>query len=61
MKSDEGFYYGYELKKAGLPFNIGAGGNGTRWLKFDESWDWLMPIVDKIESMGYYIEINFHM
>jgi hypothetical protein len=22
-------------------------------LKFDQSWDWLMPVLDKIEALGY--------
>lgn len=24
---------------------------------FDRSWDWLMPVVEKIESLGYYSNI----
>jgi len=27
-------------------------------LKYNESWDWLMPVVEKIESLGYYFMIN---
>lgn len=27
-------------------------------LKYQTSWDWLMPVLDKIESLGYYTEIN---
>lgn len=26
-------------------------------LKFDTSWDWLMPVVEKIESLGYTVDI----
>lgn len=26
--------------------------------KFHYSWDWLMPVVEKIESMGYEVEIE---
>lgn len=26
-------------------------------LKYHESWDWLMPIVEKIEAMGHAVEI----
>jgi hypothetical protein len=26
-------------------------------LIFDKSWDWLMPVVEKIESMGYGVTI----
>lgn len=24
---------------------------------YNDSWDWLMPVVDKIESLGYSVEI----
>jgi hypothetical protein len=27
-------------------------------LKFHKSWDWLMPVVYKIEQLGYFIMIN---
>jgi hypothetical protein len=27
-------------------------------LKFHKSWDWLMKVVDKIESLGYLVEIR---
>ena len=30
----------------------------TRNCKFDTSWEWLMPVVDKIGNMGYNIEIS---
>jgi len=26
-------------------------------LKFDSSWDWLMPVVEKLESEGYEMDI----
>lgn len=29
-------------------------------LMFDKSWDWMMPIVDMIESEGYYVTISFY-
>lgn len=44
------WYDGFLLDKAGLPFNYGAMGNGTGNLKFRYSWDWLMPVVEKIEN-----------
>ena len=28
-------------------------------LLFHESWDWLMPVVEKIERLGFTIEKNF--
>ena len=46
--SSENWYDGYELHKAGIPFNYGAMGNGTSELKFHSSWDWLMPVVERI-------------
>lgn len=27
-------------------------------LKFNSSWDWLMPVVEKIESLGYLVDIK---
>ncbi len=27
-------------------------------LVYDSSWDWLMPVVEQIENLGYYTEIN---
>jgi hypothetical protein len=53
VPDNNGFYDGWELKKAGLPFACGAMGNGTRYLRFHLSWDWLMPVVAKIEQLGY--------
>jgi hypothetical protein len=26
--------------------------------RFHESWDWLMPVVEKIESLGFYVRIH---
>ena len=47
----DGWYDGWELQKAGLPFSMGAMGNGTDSLKFHLSWDWLMFAVEKIEDL----------
>ena len=30
-------------------------------VRYDSSWDWLMPVVEKIESLGYYFQINTKM
>ena len=53
VKAENGWYDGYELHKAGLPFKYGAMGNGTRELSFHKSWDWLMPVVEKIETLEF--------
>lgn len=26
--------------------------------KFNSSWDWLMPVVEKIETLGYHVQIG---
>jgi len=31
----------------------------TDTLYFDSSWDWLMPVVEKIEMLGYTFEKNY--
>tara|TARA_R110002012_G_scaffold86137_2_gene214258 strand:- start:95 stop:460 length:366 start_codon:yes stop_codon:yes gene_type:complete len=28
-------------------------------LQYDSSWDWLMPVIEKIESLGYTFEKNY--
>jgi len=32
-------------------------GNSINGLKFHSSWDWLMPVVEKIESLGFQFDI----
>jgi hypothetical protein len=29
------------------------------WAKYDTSWDWLMPVVEKIRETGYSNEVQF--
>jgi hypothetical protein len=29
------------------------------WYHYDTSWDWLMPVVEKIEALGYTFEKNY--
>ena len=30
------------------------------WLEYHSSWDWLMPVVENIEAMGYVVYIGNH-
>lgn len=55
IKEDDGFYHGLELKKAGIPFSMGAMGNGVFDLQFNRSWSWLMPVVAKITQNESFI------
>ena len=32
--------------------------NGDKDLQYDTSWDWLMPVVEKIEALKYRVEIS---
>jgi hypothetical protein len=36
-----------------------VGGNTFEELQYDRSWDWLMPVVEKIETLGYTFEKNY--
>ena len=36
---------------------ISANYIGSKYLAFDYLWDWLMPVVEKIEEMGYSVHI----
>ena len=31
---------------------------GVNELQYHTSWDWLMPVVEKIESLGYWVNRN---
>lgn len=58
ITDDKGWYDGFLIDKAGLPFSCGAMGNGTRKLNFNSSWDWLMPVVEKIENSGFDVNVK---
>ena len=36
-----------------------VGGNTFEELQYDRSWDWLVPVVEKIESLGFKFEKNY--
>ena len=36
----------------------GTWGSRIEIMHFDSSWDWLMPVVEKIESLNFSIEMN---
>lgn len=50
------WYIGQELKDAGLPFSPGIHGNGTHEPPFESSWDWLMPVIQRILDLGIVID-----
>ena len=35
-------------------------GNTFDYLLFDKSWDWLMPVLERIEDMGYNFDIDIN-
>jgi len=47
LYKDHFTYVGDDIKKAGFPFTS-IMGNCMDELPFETSWDWLMPVVDKI-------------
>jgi hypothetical protein len=52
-------YVGDDIIKAGLPFKNGIMGNCMDDLPFHNSWDWLMPVAEKIHST-YKASIEIH-
>lgn len=32
----------------------------TTYLSFDDDWEWLMPVVEKIESLDYEVDVYKH-
>lgn len=50
-----GFYLGADIRKLGIPFPQHMG-NGTTDLQFHTSYDWLMPVLEKIErDLNYFL------
>lgn len=44
-------------KKDGYKFPDGTNGRASlEKLEYHTSWDWLMPVIDKIASLGYIVE-----
>ena len=39
-------------------YNVSHGTFELSELRYDASWDWLMPVVQKIESLGYVFTIQ---
>ena len=48
----DGWYDTYDIHKSGVPY---PGGNTVTQLRFHDSWDWLMPVVEHIEVLCKYI------
>lgn len=41
-----------------IPNTSCPNGYHVKEARYDSSWDWLMPVVDKIESLGFWSEIQ---
>ena len=54
-----GGYKASDIKNCGIPFSAGAMGNMSE-AKFHKNWNWLMPVVNKIENDGddFYVTIG---
>lgn len=53
----DGVFYGYYRQFNEFLYNPQTGNNRAfhlEQLSFNESWDWLMLVIDKIESLGNY-------
>ena len=58
---------GYQIKSYSDTASYGNGDTSYLYSKdgittdqvfYDSSWDWIMPVVDKIESLGFSVSIN---
>jgi hypothetical protein len=54
-------FMGWDIKDPmSLPTNIQQPVYDNCWsYKFDRSWDWLIPVIEKIEMLGYTFEKNY--
>lgn len=50
-------FMGYPISKVELGFTSKEAKTVMRRLEYHTSWDWLMPVVEKIEEFGYAIDI----
>ena len=48
-------------EKTGHCFNKCSCKNNSTIFHYHWSWDWLMPVVEKIESLGYFVKISTKM
>ena len=51
-------FMGYEVKH-GKCYSPKYNDGTIAPMQFDKSWDWLMPVIEKIESLGYTFEKNY--
>jgi len=53
----------YNPKKIWLEYYIKENNSGSLYLpqemQYDKSWDWLIPVIEKIETLGYKFEKNY--
>src|SRR5690606_36071729 len=54
----EDYPNGYYYQPEGVEYDCPTG-EPDEW-SFNSSWDWLMPVVDKIESLGFWTKISAH-
>lgn len=55
------FYYKNIFYKGGMPYNTFPDGHHYATqdqLKYHSSWDWIMPVLEKIRGLGYRIDIT---
>jgi hypothetical protein len=50
-------WYDNEMRMPQIVYDV-QNGNCFDELLFNSSWDWLIPVVEKIESLGYFCMIN---
>lgn len=48
-----------DIRKNKNPYISSADGHLEDDLKYHSSWDWLMPVIEKIETLGYKFEKNY--
>ena len=48
-----------DIKRNKNPYIESADGYTIQELQYNTSWDWLMPVIEKIETLGYTFEKNY--
>lgn len=59
-------FLGWELSEKARKWNVGEFypygyvSANPNYLHFDKSWDWLIPVLEKIEDIDYVADIEIH-
>jgi hypothetical protein len=52
-------FVGY-VEVDGIKFDLPHNENHAEEYEYHSSWDWIMPVVERVESIGYWIRMDYN-